>query len=197
MSGDLDANLASARVEEAAADRRRARRSVDAAAAATSWVDVLDGLCERGDLVTVSTALPAAEVRRVRGRVEEVGADAVAVAVSTGTGTTTIVAFDAIVGVRVHTDESTTRGIGATAWVTSPTPAQGIRKHMADMLSQRATGHTRISTWAGSEQWNGRVLSIGTDVVAVELDGRGAIAYVRLDSTTAISVSSLSDSSSE
>lgn len=195
MSGDLDANAAE-RVARAAAARRRVRSDLDAGAAGTSWADVVTGVAERGDTVTVSTTITAPDGQRFRGVVAGVGADAVMLESPNGF---TMVRTDAVSSIRVHgrsPDRQASDRWATAAWASESDEAQGSTWHMADILARDAADRPRISVWAGCDQVVGTLVSTGTDLVVVATDGGGELAYVRLDSATAVSWASPSVSSS-
>lgn len=184
MSGEADANslsgAADRRVVEAAAERRRLRMTRNRDAEQATMQDVLVGMAERAADVT----LVLRSGRSHRCRVDVVGPTIVA---STDSGTTLVVGEAAVVAVIGHG----VRSIGPTG----PDPAgagAGAGASMADILAQHAADEHRITAWRDTEQLSGTLVAVGPDVATLRLDGPGDLAYVRLDSTTEISVSASS-----
>jgi hypothetical protein len=199
MSGDLDAIPpdvagAAARVADAADDRRRLREARNRNAGRTSMRDVLVGAAERSSTVT----LVLGHGRSHRVQVVAVGADAV-VAAPVGGGHEAdrrlLVGLAAVRTIVVHRADATVAGAG---WV-GPEALPGDARqdatavqefHMSDILSQRLADRPRITVWLGPDQMSGTLTSVGLDVATIATEGSGETAYVRLDSTTEISVSS-------
>jgi len=192
MSGEVEANLAADRaadlVTEAAAERRRVRLGRRAEAERSTFRDALVDVAERD--LTVSLALRSGRTHRVR--VTSVGADVVVAAFE---ATVLVVGLDAVVGVIAHGDRGTVRGNRAGQYSRAGENGAGQNSEwrMGDIMAGYVDERPRITVSLGSDHLSGTLVAVGRGVAQVSTDGLGEIAYVRLDSTTEIS---LSDSSS-
>jgi len=171
-------------VADAAAERRRLRESRDGTARRTSMRDVLVGVAEQEadvSLVTVGG-------RSHRVRVTAVGPEVVTA--STGAGRLLVLGVKAIAGV------VTQRGGRAAGWADDAATADAAESRtvdtdrtIADFLTQWVADRPRCTTWWGGEQLSGTLIAVGRDLATVSLEGGAGTAYVRLDSTTEMSLS--------
>lgn len=164
----LSAWLASARADVAAAGRARERWLARAAAESATFAGVLLDLAERGEEVVVSGRTG----RRLRGRVEAVGADFAALALTEGGAA--LVLFSAVAAVRGEPGAPPAPG---------DRPLQ-VEVGVAEALSVLAEDRPRVLVvCAGGEGLAGELVAVGQDVLHLRLDDAGrSTAYVPLAS---------------
>jgi hypothetical protein len=184
MSGELDANRADARVADAAAERRRLRSAQHRGSRQMSMREVVVGLAEQD--AEVSLMVGAGRSHRVR--LTAVSAEVVVA--TTEAGRLLVIGTDAIRGVVTHRGGAGAgRGRDGGNADGSAYGATGSSWHMADIFAHWLDEHPRITTWCGTEQLSGTLIAVGQDLATMTLEGSGGTAYVRLDSTTEISLS--------
>ena len=188
MSGDGNAHSptptpASERVAEAADERRRRRLAHEEDRSATSMRDVLVGVAERGQRVAVGTRRGGSHRVRIVG----VGVDGILATLSQGGRL--ILGIDAITSISVD-DPIPGAGAGGGAAYGAGVPAgAGDAWDMAEMVAGMTAERPRITVRNGDDQVTGDLIATGPGTMALRPGQQGEIAYVRLDSTTEISVS--------
>lgn len=166
MGSDWERDLAEARVEQAAEERRRTRRELDLLAAEATWDEML--VATVGGAATVWCASGGPH----RGVVESVGDELVTVRSG---GATVVLARGAVVG--VSPEGGPARGPASS----------GHSVRMPDMLAELADQGTPISVRADGTLLRGVVSSVGEDVVALRRDGE-VTAYLAVRSVTEVRV---------
>lgn len=167
---------AEGRSDETRHSRERERWMALQAAEEATFSGVLLDLAESGTTVAVTTA----SGRRHRGTIELVSS-ALCVLLTDG-GAEVLLRPSGIVNVRPHLD-SRAPGLGDRR--TRPGPS------IHDALGLACAERLRVTIWSsgGREGLSGILVSVGADVVLVELDGSSESAYVPLDSVDEVILS--------
>lgn len=147
-------------------------------------VDVLVGAAERA--ATVSLLVAGGGTHRVR--IAAVGHDVVVA--TTDSGGTLLFGPAAIRGVMAPGDARS----GAASRPTTGTERDGYDAvrgefHMRDIPADWVERRPRISIGRGDDRVTGTLIGVGVDAVVITTAGVGDTAYVRLDSTTEMSLS--------
>jgi hypothetical protein len=171
-----EAELANAKVEEAAAERRRRRRERDLSGAEATWRGLLARLGRAG-----GTAVFVTTSARISANVVVVGADCVQLDEVAGNVVT--LRLDELV-----TIEAPAAGTaGATADPGSPPPL-----HLADVVAGYVDTALDVTLVVrGGGRLTGRVSSCGVDVAVVRPNGSRPTTYVALDSVNEVWSSSM------
>jgi hypothetical protein len=166
-----EAELANAKVDEAAAERRRRRRERDLSGTEATWLGVLAGLGRAG-----GTAVFVTTSGRISANVVVVGADCVQLDEVGGNVVT--VRLDDLVAVESPSAGAT----GTTADPGSPSPL-----HLADVVAGYVDTALDVTLVVrGGGRLAGRVSSCGVDVAVVRPNGSGPTTYVALDSVNEV-----------
>lgn len=152
-----------------------------------SFADVLVDLAERGSEATLRTVGGRAHT----GRVLSVGRDFVAVRTATAPLTLLPLAMVAVVTVVTEPPASPSGGPGP-ALDEGSGGADGYGDHstatgLADVLAQAAGHRPRLSVDVAGQQLVGELRSVGRDLITLRPTDRPGLAFVTLQSVSAIS----------
>jgi hypothetical protein len=171
-----EAELANAKVDEAAAERRRRRRERDLGGAEATCRGLLVGLGRAG-----GTAVFVTTSGRISANVVVVGVDCVQLDEVGGSAVT--VRLDALVAVEVPS-------ASPAGTVAEPGPPSPV--HLADVVAGYVDSELDVTLVVrGGGRVAGRVSSCGVDVVVVRPSGAGPASYVALDSVNEVWSSSM------
>jgi hypothetical protein len=171
-----EAELANAKVDEAAAERRRRRRERDLSGAEATWRGLLVDLGRAG-----ATAVFVTTSGRISANVVVVGKDCVQLDEVAGNVVT--VRLDELVAIEPPRTAST----GAIADSAPPSPL-----HLADVVAGYVDTALDVTlVLRGGGRLAGRLSSCGVDVAVVRRGDSGPTTYVALDSVNEVWSSSM------
>ena len=194
MSADPDRDLAEARTAAAAERRRRQRRSLRILEEETTLVSLLTETARRGDEATLDTTWGSrhhGHIVRVSTEVVVLEPGATSAAgepAATSMPSSVILRHEAIAAfsIRPGAGSSPLPSALATGAGAAPTPVT-----LVEILAELADREAVVAIRAGAVTMQGRLRSVGRDVATLSDGPRRPVRYVRVDSVSEISVSSL------